>query len=245
MKVYIIYMTTHKGVTAMKSLLKVSTMVSLLVALVALSGCGATFAKNGSAHLKGGETVGVLIPSFKVMKIGFVSNEHINEKVDAEAAGMMADQLREVLVNRGYNVKIIVVNDATADLVKRYMALPRNFRRVVSDPEAADLGNLHALFKENGIDQLVMLEGETNLRPNALGAFSDAAIRTGIALATGAVSSSAARPTSFTYTSSVTPEGKFSFYNREQFTKNGDFLYYPDRKAMAEHAVDGWLAASR
>lgn len=76
----------------------------------------------------------------------------------------MVDRLKETLSAKGYTAKVIPADGATAEMVKKYLALPRNFRGVVSVIEGADLGSLQAVYKENGIERLLLLaEGNAKI----------------------------------------------------------------------------------
>lgn len=225
----------------------IAKMVLAVVMMAGLTACGgATFVK-GSDPLKGGEKVGVLVASYQInSSYGGMHGTHISDKVDAEASVKMGDALKEDLVKKGFTPVMIPATVKTAELVKKYKELPRNFRRVVSDPNAADLGDLHDLFKENGIDRLLLFEGESTVAPSMTQNLTKAAVATGMSIAIGSVVSGGhTKPATFTYTSVVEPNGKLSFYNREQYTKNGDFYYYTDREKMAEHAVAGWIDSTK
>jgi len=218
---------------------RIATAVLMMAMVVVLAGCGTTFTRRVDP-LKSSETFGVVVLQ-QISVPGKLSAVHVSDKIDTQAAEVMGKVLEEQFQQKGYGVKIIPA-DKAADLVAKYKGLPRNFRRVVSDPDKAELGDLKALFKENGIDRLLIYEGESVARPSAVvQAYETAATLLISALGGSAMGVSTWKPISFTYTSAVTEDGRFCMYNREQFTRNGDWFYYPDRKGMVEAAVTGWL----
>ena len=234
--------TTHRTTLLMAKLVAV-------IALIVLAGCGggATFTQGGLDPLKGSEKVGIIVTSYQIMTHGkWIHGDHVSDKVDAEATKMAAPLLMARLVEKGFTPVLIPATAQSAELIQKYRDLPRNFRRVVSEPDSANLGDLHDLFRENGIDCLILFEGESTLPTSALNSFTSAALSTGISMAIGSVvPGNYAPPVTFTYTGVVGSDGKFSFYNREQFTKHGDFTYLPDRTKIVEHAIDGWVESRK
>lgn len=223
---------------------KIAEFLAMLTLAVLLNGCGVTFVRNGVNPLKGNERVGILV-THRIEAQGTWKGRHISDKLDDQASTIMAELLKDQLRQKGFEAKIIEPRDRVSAIIKRYKELPRNFRQVVSDPDAAELGDLHDLFATNEIDRLLLFEGVSVVRPSALQSFTNAAVSIGLSVALNTVvASSYAPPVSITYTSRVAPDGKFEYYNREQFTKHGDFFSVPDRQGIAENTVEKWTQSA-
>lgn len=225
----------------------VAKVILLVVVMAGLTACGgATFVKGGIDPLKGGEKVGVLVTSFQVNDKGLWGPEHISDKLDADAVAKMGDLLKDHLTKKGFTPVMVPTSDKVAALVKKYNELPRNGRKVISDPDTADLGDLREMFRENGVDYLIVFEGESIIKRSALQSVTGATVAAGMSLAlSSVVSSGSSKGITVTYTGVLGPDGKFSFYNREQFVKNGDILSSVQRHGIAEAAVTGWLNSLR
>ncbi|WP_224962646.1 hypothetical protein [Geomonas subterranea] len=229
----------------MKNIIRAAIKVLVLaVVTFALTGCGgATFVKGDMNPLKGGERVGVLIAKqeMKDPTKGF-NGARISDEFDKEVADKVAVKLKDKLAAKGFAPVIVPADEKTTDLLKKYKNAPRNFRKVISDPESLDLGKLDELFKSTGIDILLVYEGESTIRPSAASGNVKAGVGVGTGLLLGAHGlASSGKPSTFAYTGIVERNGKFSYYNRQQFTKEGDILDRADADTMAEAVVNGWL----
>jgi len=227
----------------MKNIFATMKVLAIILAMFALTGCGgATFAKSSMDPLKGSERVGILVAKYEVQRPGGLHKGiHIHEKVDKVAADKMADVLKDKLARQGFTPVVIPVDEKVAELVNKYKAAPRNFRRIISEPEKVELGDLTELFNENNLDYLLVYEGESVIRPSALQSFVSAGVSTAIGLALNTVVGGGGTPSTFTYTGIAGRDGKFSYYNREQFTKTGDIAAPLDRDIMAEAVVKSWM----
>lgn len=225
----------------MKNIFATMKVLAIVLTMLALTGCGTTFANKSMLPLKGTETVGVLIAKYEVQKYGLFSYVHIHEKVDKAAADKMTEIFKDKLLKEGLTPVVIPADEKVANLVKRYKDAPRNFRRVISEPEKVDLGDLTELFKEKNLDYLLVYEAESVIRPSALQNFVSAGVSTAIGLALNSVVDGSSDVRTISYTGIVGRDGKFSYYNREQFTKNGDIASPVHRDIMGEATVKGWV----
>lgn len=227
----------------MKNLSIALKFLVLAAATFALMGCGgATFAKSGMGSIKGTERVGILIAKQEMKVPTGLNGTHISDEFDKEIGDKVAVKLQGKLAAKGFTPVIIPADEKTADLLKKYKEAPRNFRRVISSPEALELGDLSELFKSTGIDILMVYEGESVAKPTAGQLGVKAGVGVGTSLLFGAHGlASSAKPSTFTYTGIVERNGSLSYYNREQFTKGGDMLSPAESDEMAEAVVRGWL----
>ena len=220
-------------------------LLILVCMLFALAGCsGATFVRN-PAPVHAGTRVGILIPSYQLSARGAFDLKPFAPAIQARASELMVKDLETQFQARGFTAKLLVPSTQVTAAVERYKALPRNFRKVISKPEAAHLGDLKSVFKRNDVDRIILLEGESIVPSSALRTFAVSTASLAASLAMHSVIPfSGAKPTTVTYVSEVNPDGTLSYYNREQFTRAGNFLDSSERAKIAQHAVDGWLDAT-
>lgn len=217
-------------------------LLAMIVMMSALSGCGgATFTKGNMNPFKDNEKIGILVAKYEVLSPGMFTSVHVHEKVDKAVADKMTEVMKEKLIRSGFTPVVIPADEKVADLVKRYKSVPRNFRRVISEPDKVDLGNLDELFKENGINFLLVFEGESVIRPTALKSFLSAGVSTAVGLAFNTVVGGGGQPFTYTYTGVAERDGTLSYYDREQFSKHGDVLAPQDRDGIGEAIVRGWV----
>lgn len=241
--------TTKNNKNGARKMFRLAVQVLMLaVVMSGLTACGGTnFVRSNIDPLKGTEKVGVLVVRHEIVKQGMVSFVSISDKLNEGASAMVGSDLESQIAKKGFTPILIPANDKVAAIVQKYKDLPRSGRRVVSDPQEAEFGDLHELFKEHGVDYILFYEGESVPRKGALGSFASAGVSLGISVLTSSVVSSGlpARGFTITYTGAMGPNGKLSYYNREQFTKKGDFFSTTEREGMMEAVVNGWAASQK
>lgn len=222
-------------------------LLMLVFIMSALTGCGgANFVRGNMDPLKGNEKVGVLVIRHEVWQQKLFGNVSISDKLDRLAAEKVATELNDQLAKKGFTPIVLPASEKMAALAKSYKDLPRSGRHVVNDPQVADFGDLRGLFKEYGIDHILVYEGECVPRKGALASFGAAGLNLGIGLITNSIiSTGPAKGFTITYTGIVEPNGKLAYYNREQFTKKGDFFSADQRKDMLEAIIDEWAQAQK
>jgi hypothetical protein len=221
----------------------VAKLIGLIVVLAGLTACGGVnFVRGDIDPLKGTERVGVLVAKHEVYKSGGFQYQNISDKLNEDAAAKMGDHIKGQLAKKGFSPVIIPAGGKVAAMVQRYKELPRSSRKVLSKPDAANLGDLHELFQENGIDYILLYEGESLARRGALQNLTAASVATGLGVALNSmVITGPAKGFTITYTSTLDASGKLNFYNREQFSKKGDIFSLADREEIAEAIVNGWI----
>lgn len=222
---------------------KLAAKVFVLALLFGLTACGGNFVKGGMPPLNGNEKVGILIARQHVLKSAGLKDVMVSEKVNKIAADKISENISAQLAKQGFT-PVIIPAEKVPELVKVYMAAPRYPHHTIDNPEAMALDGISATFKEYGIDSLLIFEADSTIKASAISSFTGAATAASIGLLTGTLTGSGSgRPNSITYTSILEPNGKLSYYNREQFTKTGDITSPLDRDIMAETIVKRWAKA--
>lgn len=197
------------------------------------------------APLKGNEKVGVVVPEYKLYKINpFIGPPvHLNDKLDELAVARMSEAITKELTQKGFTAVVLPANEKTAALLKRFKELPRT-EKVLSDPAVVDLGDLYDLFKENGIDTLMLLDGNAIVPNSGIQKLTEAAIETAIALSIkSVVTSGNFKGAATTRTTMVDSTGKVNFYKEIKFVKDCDFT--KDRDSIAERTINEWVASRK
>lgn len=219
-------------------------LLMLVVIMSALTACGgATFVKGGMDPLKGNEKVGVVVPEFKLYKINpvFGPPVHLHDKLDELAVAKMKDAAIKELTQKGFTPVVLTANEKTAALLKKVNDLPKK-DKTVADPATADLGDLHELFKEQGLDYLLVLDGDAVLPNSALHNIVAGVLDTAVGLVIGSVVDSGHFKGAFaTRTGIVGADGKYSYYKELKYPKN----FITAREDVVADILNNWIASRK